>query len=187
MKIIETKRLILRTWEPTDLEPLSLINQDPVVMEYFPSTQNKDQTQTFITRMKEHFETYGYTLYAVQTKRNNICIGFVGLLKTSFKAHFTPATEIGWRLSPKHWGKGFATEAAQSVLHYGFIYLKLHEIVSFTVVKNVRSKRVMEKIGLKHDPSDDFDHPKVAQGHPCQRHVLYRLSREEYFDTKPLH
>ena len=181
MKIIETKRLILRTWEPLDLEPMVLINQDPLVMEYFPSLQDRDKTQIFINRMNQHFKTYGYTLYAVQTQLHDECIGFIGLLNTHFDTHFTPAIEIGWRLSSKQWGKGYATEGALAVLKQGFIDLELDEIVSFTVAKNTRSRRVMEKLGLKHNPSDDFDHPKVAQDSPCIRHVLYRLKREEYF------
>lgn len=181
MKIIETKRLILRTWETFDLESMTLINQDPLVMEYFPALQDQHDTQIFIHRVNQHFKTHGYTLYAVQTKLNVTCIGFIGLLNTHFDAHFTPSIEIGWRLSSKHWGKGYATEGALAVLHHSFINLELDEIVSFTVVKNIRSRRVMEKIGLKHSPSDDFDHPKVAQDSPSLRHVLYRLKREEYF------
>ena len=107
-------------------------------------------------------------------------MGFIGLFTADFTAHFTPATEIGWRLSSKHWGKGYATEGAKAVLHYAFGQLKLKKIVSFTPIHNIKSRRVMEKIGLKHNPINDFDHPKVALDSPLSRHVLYSLTTDAY-------
>ena len=110
-------------------------------------------------------------------------IGFVGLLhrtKEEFDAPFMPATEIGWRLSSKHWNKGYATEAALAVLEYGFTQLNLEEIVSFTVVNNKASRRIMEKIGLQHHPTEDFDHPKLEADSPLRRQVLYRIIKTEY-------
>jgi ribosomal-protein-alanine N-acetyltransferase len=87
--------------------------------------------------------------------------------------------EVGWRLSREHWGKGYATEAASKALAHGFGALGLAEIVSFTAVTNQRSRRVMEKLGMTHDPNDDFEHPALPPGHPLRRHVLYRIRREE--------
>ena len=104
MKILETERLILRRWQKSDLEPMYEINQDKKVMKYFPGLQNRVTTKQFIDKVVDHFDKYDYTLYAVQTKSTNEFIGFIGLFIVSFKAHFTPATEIGWRLSSKHWG-----------------------------------------------------------------------------------
>ena len=104
-------------------------------------------------------------------------IGFTGLLIVDFKTHFTPATEIGWRLSSKHWGQGFAIEGAKAVLDYAFSELKIPEIVSFTAIGNTKSIRVMEKIGLHHKTDDDFDHPKLDDSSPLKKHVLYRLVR----------
>ena len=103
--------------------------------------------------------------------------GFIGLSIPSFEAPFTPCVEIGWRLDPEHWNRGYATEGARAALDFGFVSLQLAEIVSFTVPENVRSRRVMEKIGMTHSPSDDFDHPALPQGHPLRRHVLYRMAR----------
>src|SRR5690606_16732139 len=120
MKILETDRLILRTWLDSDLLPMFEINQDPQVMEYFPGLQDLKTTQNFITQVNNHFDKHGYSLYAAVRKDSNEFIGFIGLLFPDFKAHFTPTTEIGWRLSSKHWGKGYATEGAQAVLDYGF-------------------------------------------------------------------
>ncbi len=181
--VIETKRLVLRTWQDSDLMPMCAINQDPLVMEYFPSTGNLKQTRDHIKRIQTHQDKYGYSLYAVELKQTGDMIGFVGLLhrtKEEFDAPFIPATEIGWRLSSKHWNKGYATEAALAVLEFGFTQLGLHEIVSFANVNNKASRRVMEKIGLQHNPVDDFDHTKLDKNSPLRRHVLYRIIKTEY-------
>jgi 3-dehydroquinate dehydratase/shikimate dehydrogenase len=107
-------------------------------------------------------------------------VGFIGLAEPSFNAHFTPAVEVGWRLAFDHWGKGYATEGAKAALEYGFETLNLNEIVSFTAIQNMRSRRIMEKIGMQHDPKDDFDHPKLPEGHPLRRHVLYRMNQQQW-------
>ena len=180
MKILETDRLLLRTWDDHDLQPMLAINQDPKVMEYFPELQNLEATKKLIIRINNHFEKYGYTVYATERKDSSECIGFIGLFTPEFESHFTPTTEIGWRLSSKHWGQGFATEGAQAVLDYAFKELKIPEIVSFTAAGNAKSIRVMEKIGLQHNENDDFDHPKLDDDSPLKRHVLYRLRREKY-------
>lgn len=166
MIILETERLILRTWKTGDIEKLAAISADPVVMRYFPSTQDFTYTEKLITRFMEDYQNSGFTLYAVEIKKSGEFIGFVGLDPTSFEAHFTPAIEIGWRLASQHWNKGYATEAAKVVLKHAFINLGLTEIVSFTAVDNKQSRRVMKKIGMHHDPKDDFDHPKLDKTSP---------------------
>lgn len=183
--ILVTERLILRTWKATDIPLMATISQDPLVMEYFPATQDLSVTQALIDRMNLHYEKYGYALFAVEIKSTREFIGFVGLNHLTFDIpHFTPGglpiVEIGFRLSSKHWGKGYATEAAKAVLHYGFTELKLNEIISFSVTSNRRSWNVMEKIGLHHSEADDFDHPKIEDNSPLKRHVLYRLTRDDY-------
>ena len=179
-KIIETDRLILRTWRDEDLESMLAINQDPKVMEYFPELQDLDTTKNFIDKVNAHFENHGYSLYAAVRKDTNEFIGFIGLLMADFESHFTPTTEIGWRLSSNHWGQGFATEGAKAVLDYAFRELKIPEIVSFTAAGNAKSIRVMQKIGLQHNEADDFDHPKLDDTSPLKQHVLYRLIKEDY-------
>jgi ribosomal-protein-alanine N-acetyltransferase len=128
-------------------------------------------------RAKEHFEKHGFGPWAVEAKDNGSLVGFVGLMVPSFEARFTPCVEIGWRLAFDYWGLGLATEAAREVLRRGFDQFGLKEIVSFTASANVRSRRVMEKLGMTRDPSDDFDHPRVPANNPLRRHVLYRLKR----------
>ena len=137
-------------------------------------------TAAMIERFKQHYGEHGFSLYAVELKATHEFIGWTGLLIPSFEAHFTPAVEIGWRLASSHWNQGYATEAARAVLHYAFTELNLNEIVSFTVVNNKASRRIMEKIGLHHNPQDDFDHPNLEKTSPLCRHVLYRLTRQKY-------
>lgn len=178
--ILTTDRLILRTWIPEDVACMAAINADPIVMEYFPSTQNLNATNKLIQHINEQYERYGYTLYAVETKDTGEFIGFVGLNHPNFKipnfiGKNNPVIEIGWRLSAQHWNRGYASEAAKAVVEYAFSVLNLKELISFTAVTNTRSRRVMEKLGMQHDTSDDFDHPRVAPTHPLCRHVLYRL------------
>lgn len=177
MKIIETERLILRTWEEKDIEPMVAIDQDPKVCEFLPSIGNRAATEGGIQRIIEHYNQHGFSLYAVQLKATGEFIGWLGLMIPSFEADFMPAVEIGWRLSSKHWGQGYATEGAKAVLNYAFDNLGLKEIVSFTVPSNVRSIRVMEKIGMTRDLKDDFEHPKLPKQHSLSLHVLYRAKK----------
>jgi len=180
MTIIETEHLILRTWKEEDIEPMTAIDKDPLVCKYFPALGNREATLAFIKGNTEFYHQHGFMFYAVELKSTHEMIGFIGLKRPSFEAHFTPAIEIGWRLASKHWNKGYATEGAKVALNYGFNQLNLDEIVSFTVVDNIPSRRIMEKIGMHHNPTDDFDHPKLAQGNPLRRHVLYRLCKIDY-------
>lgn len=183
--ILTTDRLILRTWQASDTPLMAAICSDPLVMEHFPATQDATATQALIKHINQHYEKFGYTLYAVETKDTHEFIGFVGLNHPTFEIpNFVPIglpiVEIGWRLSSQHWNKGYATEAAKAVLHHAFITLNLKEIISFTVIANIKSRRVMKKIGLHHSERDDFNHPKLNENSPLRKHVLYRLTKREY-------
>ena len=182
MKILETERLLLRTFQEDDVESMIAINQDEKVMQFFPSVPTREETIVLIDKIIAHQEQHGFSLYATEIKKTGEMIGFVGLFTATFEAHFTPATEIGWRLSLKHWNQGYATEAAKAVLDYAFNESKLDEVVSFTSVLNKPSIRIMQKIGLHTNSEDDFDNPKVSACSPLVQHVLYRLKRTEYVD-----
>jgi RimJ/RimL family protein N-acetyltransferase len=177
---LRTPRLLLRRWRAEDREPLAHINADPRVMEFFPAPLSREESDRQIERFERHFDEHGFGMWAVERRDAPGCIGRMGLLVATFPALFTPCVEIGWMLAAEHWGLGLATEGAREVLRYGFGILALDEIFSFTAVANARSRRVMEKIGLRHDPADDFDHPNLPEGHPLRRHVLYRSRREEW-------
>ncbi len=102
-------------------------------------------------------------------------IGFTGLTIPTYTVPATPCVEVGWRLTPTAWNKGYATEAATTCLQWGFTELSLEEIISFTFEGNTRSRAVMERIGMTRNAADDFDHPMLPPDSPLLRHVLYRL------------
>ena len=173
--ILKTERLLLREWCASDRKPFAAINADPRVIEFMPSVLTRDESDKLVDRIEAHFEQHGFGVWAVEARTKHEFIVFIGLNVPSFEAHFTPCVEIGWRLAHEHWRQGLATEGAGAALRYAFNVLDSKEIVSFTVPANVKSRRVMEKLGMTHDQSDDFDHPNLPPGHPLQRHVLYRL------------
>jgi RimJ/RimL family protein N-acetyltransferase len=177
---MNTARLKLRLWTEEDLAPFAAMNADPVVMEYFPSVLTREESDAVAMRIRAHFDERGYGLWAVEVEGGSPFVGFVGLMAPSFQAHFTPCVEVGWRLDRAHWGHGYATEAAREALRFGFLEVGLTEIVSMTTPANVRSRRVMERLGMTRDPQDDFDHPRVPPESPLRRHVLYRLRRETF-------
>ncbi len=181
--MITTDRLILRSWEEADLEPFAKLNADPRVMEYFPAKLSKAESDLLAQRIKNKMDEKGWGMWAVSVPGIAEFIGFIGLNsedRVSFPAPFTPAVEVGWRIAFEYWGKGYATEGAKAALAYGFETLKLGEIVSFTAVQNMRSRRVMERIGMHYNPKDDFEHPELSEGHPLRKYVLYRLSQGEW-------
>ncbi len=177
---LTTKRLLLRRWREEDRLPFQQINADPRVMEFMPGLLSTQESDALIARIEDHFERYGFGLFAVEHKDSANLIGYLGMMVPAFQASFMPAIEIGWRLGAEYWGKGFATEAAREVLRYAFGNLKLESVVAFTVSQNLRSRRVMERIGMRHEPSEDFDHPNLPDGHPLRTHLLYRISRERW-------
>ena len=173
---IETARLRLRRWLPSDRVPFAAMNADPLVMEHFPRVLSRDESDALADRIEAHFECHGFGPWAVEIRDSAPFAGFVGLAVPSFEAPFTPCVEVLWRLAREHWGRGFATEGAGAAVEFASRELGLPEIVSYTVPANQRSRRVMEKLGMTTDPADDFDHPELPVGHPLRRHVLYRLT-----------
>jgi RimJ/RimL family protein N-acetyltransferase len=174
---IRTARLLMRPWRENDNDPFAAMNADPRVMEYFPALLSPAESAASADRIRRHWTDHGYGLWVIEIPGEFSFIGFVGLSRPNFEAHFTPCVEVGWRLAAEHWGRGYATEAARAALRVGFGELSLDEIVSFTTAANRRSVRVMERLGMRRSPEDDFDHPKLVEGHPLRRHILYRLHR----------
>ena len=180
LAFVTTERLILRRWRESDLEPFARMNADPKVMEFFPQILSKEQSDLLVQRIERHFAQHGFGLCAVESRQGNRFIGFIGLTVPAFEASFTPCVEIGWRLASRSWGYGLATEGAKAIVRYGFQTLALRELVSFTVPANTRSRRVMDRLGMTHNPADDFEHPQLPPGHPMRPHVLYRLARQNW-------
>lgn len=175
--MITTDRLILRPWKDDDVAPFAAMNADPQVMEFFPSLWTKAQSEESARRVQAAYARNGFCMFAAELRSSGQFIGFIGLTPLGFPIPGVaqPTVEIGWRLARAHWGKGLATEGAQAVVRYAFDTLRLKEIVAIAVPANVRSLRVMEKIGMKRAPELDFDHPRIAAGHPLRRHVVYIL------------
>ncbi len=178
--VLRTERLVLRGWRRSDREQFAALNADERVMELFPATLDRVESDAMVDRVVRRWADGRPSLWAVEVPDVAPFIGFVGLFEPSFEADFTPCVEVGWRLAAQHWGRGYATEGARAALGFGFGALGLDEIVSFTSVGNERSRRVMEKLGMRRDPAEDFDHPTLPSEHPISRHVLYRLSTERW-------
>ena len=177
--VLETERLRLRTWRDSDLEPFHEMSNCPHVMEYFPGMMTQDECVAAMQRINDHFEKHGFGYWAVEHEDDPF-IGFVGIAVPRFEAEFTPCVEIGWRLKKASWGFGFATEAARRTCEFAFSELKLDSLVAMTAPENTRSQNVMQKIGMTRDENGDFDHPLVEDGHPLKRHVLFRLSADQW-------
>jgi RimJ/RimL family protein N-acetyltransferase len=183
--ILETERLILREWREQDRAPFAAMSADPAVMEFLRALPTREACDQWIDYQIAHHVEHGFGFWVVEARTSGAFLGTVGLFRIFFDAPFTPAVEIGWRLARDHWGKGYATEAAAAALDHGFGPLGLAEIVAFTVPANRRSERVMQRLGMRRDAAGDFDHPRVAAGHPLSRHILYRLTRADWRGARP--
>lgn len=177
---LRTDRLLLRRWRPADRVAFAEMNADPQVMRHFVEPLTREASDALIDRIEEGFAIWGFGLWAVEVVGVADFIGFTGLWPVGFEAHFTPAVEVGWRLSKEHWGHGHATEAARAALTFGFEQAGLDEIVSFTIPANKPSVAVMERLGMTHNPSDDFDHPQLEADSPLRRHVLFRITSADW-------
>jgi ribosomal-protein-alanine N-acetyltransferase len=174
---VATERLLLREWRDDDRAPFAAMNADPAVTEFLSRPLDRTESDAFIERIRDHWRTDGFGLWAVERRADGALLGFTGLAPPNFVASFTPCVEVGWRFARFAWGQGNATEAGAAALRFGFDQLHLAEIVSFTTVSNVRSRAVMERLGMTRDPADDFEHPNLPEGHPLRPHVLYRIRR----------
>jgi RimJ/RimL family protein N-acetyltransferase len=172
---LRTERLLLRRWQPSDLDPCAAMNADPRVMEHFPALLSRRESAAFIERMKASFADRGYGLWAVEVPGKAPFVGCVGLLAVEEELPFAPAVEIGWRLAWPHWGMGLAGEAASAAIAFAFDRLRLSELVAYTAERNERSRRLMDRLRMRHDPAANFVHPGLPPGDPLAPHVLYRL------------
>lgn len=180
--IFTTERLVMRNWKERDRELFHRINSDERVMEFFPFRRDRAESDALLDRLRAGIEERGFGFSAVELKGTGQCIGFVGLNEVSGLPGISAGTvEIGWRLAPEFWGKGYVAEAAQAWLAFGFEKLGLSEIVAFAVWSNARSIAVMKRIGMQATPGRDFDHPAAPDTHPhLKRHAFYSITRAEW-------
>jgi RimJ/RimL family protein N-acetyltransferase len=186
MKPIRTNRLILRNWVARDRDLFFRINSDERVMEFFPFRRDQAESDAKMEELREEAERLGYGFTAVELASTGKCIGFVGLRDVEIKPFVAPGSiEIGWRLAPQFWGSGYVTEAASALLDFAFDKLDKPEVVSFAVWNNAKSIAVMERLGMKHQAGQDFNHPEVPNTHAhLKRHVLYKLDRADWHKQK---
>ncbi len=178
----DTERLRLRQWCAADREPFAALNADPDVMAFFPASLTRAESDALVDRCQALIAERGWGFWAVETSSAREFIGFAGLHTPAPDLPCSPCVEVGWRLAAKHWGRGFATEAARGALRVGFERLGLLEIVSFTPLGNLRSRAVMERLGMQY-AKETFEHPAIPVGHGLRKHCLYRLSRERWRAT----
>ncbi len=150
------------------------MNADPRVTEFLGRSYTRALSESQAFAMRRQLELLGYGWWVVEVRGGAPFAGVVALQDVPFEAPFTPAREVGWRFAYDHWGHGYATEGARAALDFAFERLGWHEVVAFTAALNLRSQKVMERLGMTHDPSDDFDHPRIPEGDPLRRHLLYR-------------
>jgi len=174
--VLRSARLQLRPLTASDLALVHALNGDPRVMTPLGGPLSPAAAvSAWLERQIAHFEAHGYGRYVVSRGRE--FVGLVGLSRTDFESGIVPGVEIAWRLAFEHWGRGYATEAARAAIEEGFAHYRLDEVIAVTSVGNLRSRRVMTRLGMTHSERDSFDHPKLATGDPLRRHVVYRLSR----------
>lgn len=175
--IFTSERLGFRNWRENDLEAMSAINLDPRVMEFFPSTQNKEQTEAFIKRMQKSFHEKSYCYYAVDELESGL-IGFIGFMDKDFVSDFTPAVDIGWRLATAHWNKGYAFEGAAACMEHGFKTLRLDKVISIAPKINERSEKIMKRLGMT--KKGELKHPDLAAHPILETCVVYELNSKEW-------
>ena len=173
---LETPRLLLRQWRDSDREPFAALNDDPAVMEFFPARIPRAASDESVENARRAIEERGWGTWALELRETGEFIGFTGLSIPKRVLPFSPCVEVGWRLAKAHWGKGYASEAAIASLRAGFDVIGLEEIVSFTALANLRSRAVMERIGMK-NANQDFEHPGVPEGHALRMHCLYKITK----------
>jgi RimJ/RimL family protein N-acetyltransferase len=173
MPDLRTDRLALRSWRESDIGPWAEMNADPEVREYLGGLLTRQESAASAAHFQAQLDERGFGFWAVEVHSTGEFIGFTGLDQVDEGMPFT-GIEIGWRLARPAWGHGYATEAALAGLAFGFETLALPEILAVTTVTNLRSQAVMRRIGMTHDPAEDFDNPTEPEG-PLRRSVLYRI------------
>ncbi len=178
MDELRTARLVLRRWRMADRAPFAALNADREVMAYYPAPLDRAASDAAAERIEAHWAARGFGLWAVEVPGADEFAGYVGLAVPGaglpFASAQVPPVEVGWRLARACWGRGYAAEAARAALDDGFGRLGLAEVVSFTAAGNARSRAVMERLGMRRDAAEDFDHPALPEEHALRRHVLYR-------------
>ncbi len=179
--MIRTQRLLLRPWRDEDYPPYASLNADPEVRRWWSAgVLSRAESDAQADVLRKHVEVHGFGFWAVEAPGVAPFIGLVGLQTLGETLPFQASVEAGWRLARGFWGRGYAVEAARAALADGFGRLGLEEVIAYAVESNLASRRVMERVGMRHASAEDFDHPRRAADDPLRRHVLYRIGRSDW-------
>ena len=177
---LRTPRVLLRQWKDSDLDAWAVMNADPEVRRYFHSVLSPEEALGEAARIRANIAQRGWGMWALEVPGVHPFAGFVGLSLPGYAAPWMPAVEVGWRLAPAAWHKGYATEGAMAALHFAFTQLELPEVVAMSVPTNLPSHGVMERMGMVRDPAADFDHPLVPAGSAFKRLILHRITPQQW-------
>lgn len=175
--MIDTERLVLRRWQERDRATFYAHCSDPEVMRYFPALLTRDEVDAAIARQDGFADQHGFCFWVVEERASRQMLGFCGLKPGAEGTPLEGGVEIGWRFGKEHWGKGFAREAAQASLDWGFANLPVDRIGAITGPANTRSWGLMERLGMVRALDQDFDHPAVPDDSPLKRHITYWKQR----------
>ena len=176
---LETARVVMRQWRNEDYAEFANMNADSDVMRYFPSVLSREESDTLTKKFDNLIAEKGWGFWVAQRKNDNAFIGLVGLNQTD-DLPVASCVEVGWRLAKAHWGRGYATEAAAASLYFAFSILEQDRVAAFTTVANVRSRKVMSRLGMV-DRGENFLHPRVPEKSGLKEHVYYEISRERFY------
>ena len=175
--MIETARLVLRRWIDSDRPAFHAMCSDPEVMAFLGPLQTRAETDAAIDRQNARIDSIGHSFWAIERREDARFLGFCGLKPGPERTPLAGRLEIGWRLGRAHWGQGYAREAAQASIDWGWAKLDDASILAMTVEANMRSWRLMEKLGMQRRDELAFDHPGLAANDPLRRHIVYEISR----------
>ena len=176
---LQTTRLKLRQWQPSDYSHFAVMNADPEQMQFYPWLLTTDESNALADRFRSLITQQGWGFWAVEHIEDGKFIGFVGLHRPTYELAFTPCVEIGWRIAKQYWRNGYATEAASAVLRAAFECVGLMEVLAFTAVINHKSQAVMRRLHVI-NTQQNFEHPLVPENHPLREHVLYRMDKLQW-------
>lgn len=175
--MIETDRLILRPYREADRGPFAEINAHPEVGAWLAGALTRAESDSLLDRINAHIAERGFGFFAAERKADGRLIGAIGLMIVGEELPGAGGLELAWRVHPEAQGAGLATEGARAVRDWAFERLGAAELIAFTAQTNRRSRAIMRKLGMIHEPARDFDHPRLPAGHGLRRHVFYSLKR----------
>lgn len=177
---VESDRLILREWRDSDIAPFHAICSDPEVMATLGPLMTITEVEALVARMRELQRQLGHCFWTVEEKASGDLIGWCGVIRGREGTPIHSLPEIGWRLARAKWGVGFASEAARVAVKWSFENLPDDSVWAITSKQNMRSRAVMERLGMKYQTDLDFDRLTIAPDSDLYEHVTYRISRPDW-------